>query len=182
MGLPKGVALRSLRPLGVERRQEVVACALAVTAGLSTHPAVFVMLGMPFALVPAEPARLNAGLKRRPRHLRVERRLPRQYLAGSGAYAGTVEVQTDTANHRLYILLTKAGVGARGAGLFAVKAGLNALHQRPRVNRSTAWVRLKHSPSMITQDLPPFGSYSLRRSTLLLQLNNRCEFRVNRFR
>jgi hypothetical protein len=99
-----------------------------VGASLGAHPAVFVVLGMSFALVPADPARPDACLERRLRHFRVERRLPSQYLAGGLAHAGAVEVQTNAADHRLYIRLTEAGIGAGGAGLFALKAGLDAMH------------------------------------------------------
>ena len=53
-----------------------------------------------------------------------------QYLAGALADVGPVEVETDAAGQHLCFSLAEARVGAGGAGLGTVKAGLDALHQR----------------------------------------------------
>ena len=81
------------------------------------------MLGVPLALLSAHPARPRARLQSRSRHLRVERRLPREDLAGGIAEIGAVEVEADAASQHLYVSFAEAGVGAGRAGLGAVEAG-----------------------------------------------------------
>jgi hypothetical protein len=73
--------------VGAYRREDVVARALAAAAGFGAHPAMLHVLRMPLALLAAQPTRPSAGLKRRPRHLRIERRLSRENLAGGVADA-----------------------------------------------------------------------------------------------
>jgi hypothetical protein len=82
------------------------------------------VLGVLLALVPAEAARSGASLQGCVCHLGIEGRLAGQYLAGGLADVGAVEVEPYAAGQRLHVLLAEAGVGARGAGLGAVEAGL----------------------------------------------------------
>ncbi len=117
------------------------------------------VLRMPLALFTAQPTRPGAGLKRRPRHLRIERRLSREDLASGVADVGAVEVEPNTAGQHLYVPLAEAGVRAGGTGLFTVEAGLDALHQRVGVNSGTARIRLQHPSGIAAQDLSPFRSY-----------------------
>ena len=131
-----------------------------MTADFGTHPTVLVVVGMLLALVPADSACPSAGFKSGTCHLYVEGRLAGQYLAGGITHVGTVEAEPYAAGQHLYVTFAEAGVGAGGAALFAVKAGLDALHQRVGIDRSAAWVRLQHSPSVVAQGIPLSRSYS----------------------
>ena len=155
-----------------------------MTADFGTHPTVLVVVGMLLALVPADSACPSAGLKSGTCHLCFEGRLAGHYLAGGIAHVGTVEAESYATGQHLYVTLADAGVGAGGAALFTVKAGHDALHQRIGINRSAAWVRLQHSPSVVAQDIPLSRSYSPLKSIPYTPSNykcNRCVFRVNRF-
>ena len=113
-----------------------------MTTDFGTHPTVLVVVGMLLALVPAESACPSAGLKSGTCHLFFEGRLAGQYLAGGIAHVGTVEAEPYAAGEHPYVTLADAGVGAGGAALFAVEAGLDAPHQRVGIDRSAAWVCL----------------------------------------
>jgi hypothetical protein len=117
---------------------------LAASAGLGAHPAVLVVRGVLLTLVTAQAACFGTSLEGRPRHLRLEGRLPRHYPAGGGAHVGAVQVEPDAAGERLGIVLAEAGVGASCATLGAVVAGFYALHQRGGVHRGAARVSLEH--------------------------------------
>ena len=135
-----------------------------MTTDFGTHPTVLVVISMLLALVPADSACPSASLKNGTCHLCFEGRLAGQYLAGGITHVGAVEAEPYAAGEHLWFTLADTGVGAGGAALFAVKAGLDALDQRVGIDRSAAWVRLKHSPRVITQDIPPSRSYSRLRS------------------
>ena len=113
-----------------------------MTTDLGTHPTVLVVVSMLLALVPAESACPSAGLKSGTRHLCFEGCLARHYLAGGITHVGAVEAKPYAAGEHLCVTLADAGVGAGGAALFAVKAGLDALHQHVGIDRSAAWVCL----------------------------------------
>jgi hypothetical protein len=113
-----------------------------MTADFVTHPTVLVVVTMLLALVSADSACSSAGLKSGTCHLYFEGRLAGQYLAGGIAHVGAVEAEPYAAGQHLYVTLADAGVGAGGAALFAVKAGLDALDQRVGIDRSAAWVCL----------------------------------------
>ena len=113
-----------------------------MTADFGTHPTVLVVVTMLLALVSADPACPSASLKSGTCHLCFEGRLAGQYLAGGIAHVGAVEAEPYAAGEHLCVTLADAGVGAGGAALFAVKAGLDALDQRVGVDRSAAWVCL----------------------------------------
>jgi len=85
------------------------------------------VLGVLLALLCAQATRLRADLEAGAQHLDLRCRLSGENSAGSVANVGAVKVEPYAAYQHLYILLTEAGVGAGGAGLSAVKAGLDAL-------------------------------------------------------
>ena len=117
---------RAPRFLGAYRGEEVVAGALAASAGLSADTAVlYAVLGVLLTLLAAPTASLCASLQGSLSHLLVESRLPGEYLADGVADVGAVEVEPYAAGQHLYILLTEAGVGAGGAGLGTVDAGID---------------------------------------------------------
>jgi hypothetical protein len=99
-----------------------------MTTDFGTHPTVLVVISMLLALVPADSACPSASLKSGTCHLCFEGRLARHYLAGGITHVGTVEAEPYAAGQHLYVTFADAGVGAGGATLFAVKAGLDALH------------------------------------------------------
>jgi hypothetical protein len=116
----------------------------AALASFGAHPAMLMMRGVLLTLLTANTASFRAGLQSRPRRLRLEGRLAREYLSGGVAHVGAVEVETYAADQHLYVLLAEAGVGAGGAGLGTVKACLYALHQYGGVHRGGAGVSLEH--------------------------------------
>jgi hypothetical protein len=113
-----------------------------MTTDFGTHPTVLVVVRMLLALVPADAACPSASLKSSTCHVCFEGRLAGHYLAGGIAHVGAVEAEPYAAGEHLYATLADAGVGAGGAALFAVKAGLDALHQHLGIDGSAAWVRL----------------------------------------
>jgi hypothetical protein len=153
-----------------------------MTTDFGTHPTVLVVVSMLLALVPANSACPSAGLKSDTYHLFFEGRLAGHYLTGGIAHVGTVEAEPYAAGEHLYVTLSDAGVGAGGAALFAVKAGLDAFHQHVGIDRSAAGVCLKHSPRVVAQGISPSRSYSRFRSIPHAPSKcNRCAFRLNRF-
>ena len=116
-----------------------------------------VVVGMPLTLVPADSACPGAGLESGTCHLCVESRLARHYLAGGFAHPGTVEAEPYAAYQRLHILLTEAGVRAGGAGLGAVEASLDALHQDGLVHRGLGGVGLDHLLDVSHGNFLPFA-------------------------
>ncbi len=94
------------------------------------------------ALITANAAGFGARLERRPSQPGLEGRLAGDDPARGVADVGAVEVEPDAAGERLGVILPKAGVGAGGAALGTVAAGLNALHQRGGINRGGARVGL----------------------------------------
>src|SRR3712207_3345902 len=128
----------------VERREGVIASLLAAAAGFGTHPAMLVVLSMLLALVPADSACPSAGLKSSTCHFCVESCLAGEYLAGCSANVGAVEAKPYAADQHLYVSLAEAGVGAGGAGLGAVEASLDTLHQGGLVHRGLGGVGLDH--------------------------------------
>ena len=103
---------------------------------------------MPCSACPSHPASLGASLQGGLRYLRVKGRLAGEDLAGRVAHVGAVKVEADAASQHLYILLTEAGVGAGGAGLGAVEAGLDALNQCLGIHGGFVRVRLDHPSSI----------------------------------
>src|SRR5919112_612734 len=132
-------------------------------ADFGTHPTVLVVVTMLHALVSADSACPSAGLESGTCHLCFEGRLTRQYLAGGIAHVGAVEAEPYAAGQHLYVTLADAGVGAGGAALFAVKAGLDALDKRVGIDRSAAWVCLKHPPRVVAHYIPPSHGSSLNK-------------------
>jgi hypothetical protein len=130
--------------LSLHRGEDVITSLLAAAAGFGAHPTVLVVVSMLLALVPADSACPSAGLKSGTCHLYVEGRLAGQYLAGGFAHLGTVETEADATGEHLYVTLANAGVGAGGAGLSAVEASLDTLHQGGLVHRGLGGVGLDH--------------------------------------
>ncbi len=86
------------------------------------------VLGVVLALLCAQATSLGAGLEAGTQHLGFRGLLSGEDVAGSLTYVSAVEVEADAPGKHLHVLLTQAGIGAGGAGLGAVKAGLDALH------------------------------------------------------
>jgi len=112
---------------------------------------VLVVVSMLLALVSANTTCLSAGFKSGACHPRTEGRLAGQYLAGGLAHIGAVEAEPYTAGQHLYVPFADTGVGAGSAGLGAVEASLDTLHQSLGIQCSTARVRLNH-PLGVSQD------------------------------
>ncbi len=131
--------------LSSHRREDVVAGLLATAAHLATNLAVLhAVLAVLLALITANAAGFGAGLECRAGHLSLKGRLTGEDASRDLAYVGAVEVEPDTACERLGVILPKAGVGAGGAALGTVEAGLYTLYQCGGVHRSAARTRLKH--------------------------------------
>jgi hypothetical protein len=99
---------------------------------------------MPLALLPANAARLDAGLDDRPGELRLELGLPAQDLARGRAHITAVQTQADTADQRADVVLAKVCVRASSAALSAVEACVDARNQGPRFDRGSPGMRLQH--------------------------------------
>jgi len=106
--------------------------------------AVLVVLSMLLALLCAKAARLGAGLESGSQHLGICASLSREDLAGALAHVGTVEVEPYAAGQHLYVLFANTSIGAGGAGLGAVEASLNTLHQGALFDYGLAGVCLDH--------------------------------------
>ena len=130
--------------LSRDRREDVVAGLLAVTASLGARSAVLIVGGVVLALVAAQTASLGARLKGGPRHLRLEGRLTGEDPTRGIAHVCAVEVEPDAAGEGLGVVLAEAGVRASCATLSTVEAGLYARNERPGVHGSGARVGLQH--------------------------------------
>jgi len=124
--------------------EDAITSLLAAAAGFGAHPAVLVVLGVVLALLCAQATHLRAGLKASAQHLGLRPHLPGENSAGSVANVGAVEVKPYAAAKHLYVPFAYIGVGAGGAGLGAVEAGLYALHQGGLVRRGLTGVDLDH--------------------------------------
>ena len=102
------------------------------------------MGGVLFALLTAQAASLGPGPKGSPRHLGLEDCLTGEDTSRGVARVGAVEVETYAARERLGVVLAETGVGAGGATLGTLEAGLYALHQRGGLHRGGARVSLEH--------------------------------------
>jgi hypothetical protein len=152
--------------LSRDRREDVVAGLLAVTASLGAHPAVLIVGGVVLALVAAQTASLGTRLEGGPRHLRLEGRLTGEDPTRGIAHVSAVEVEPDAAGEGLGVVLAEAGVRASCATLSTVEAGLYARNERPGVHGSGARVGLQHllgvghEASFLSRTpsrYPPFG-------------------------
>jgi hypothetical protein len=112
---------------------------------------------MPLTLLPADAARLGAGLHDRTRECRLEMSLPAQDLAGGSAHITTVQAQADAADQHAYVVLAEVSVGAGSTALRAVEACLDARKKRPGLDRASAGMRLQYLLSMGHDHLPSFA-------------------------
>src|SRR3954451_17726192 len=109
-----------------EGAEQIAASLLAAAADLGADPAVLVHVGVPLALVAARLARGGARLEDHAGDVRVVTGVPRQHPSGRLAHVGAVEARADALPEIGDHLLAEIGVGARGAGLRALHAGLDA--------------------------------------------------------
>src|SRR5829696_5084585 len=150
------VVHRHVQSLSAYRGEEVVAGALTTAAGLATDTAVLhAVFGVLLALLAAQAASPRASLQDSLSQFHIEGRLPGEDLSGRVADVGAVEVEPYAADQHLQVLLTQTGVGAGGAGLGAVEAGLDALHQRFCLRSGIARGRLDY-PSGVGHVASPF--------------------------
>ncbi|CCQ47529.1 putative uncharacterized domain protein [Pseudarthrobacter siccitolerans] len=110
-----------------ERGQKFLAGRFAAAAGLGADPAVIVHSGVPFALVTTCFAGSTTGLQNGAGEVGVIAGMPGQDVAGCYADVGAVEVGADALGQVSDHVFAQARVGARGAGLRALEAGLDAL-------------------------------------------------------
>ena len=116
---------------------------------------------MPLTLLPADAARLGAGLHDRTGELRIELGLPAEDVARGGTHITAVQTQTDTADQYANVVLAEVGVRARGAALGAVEACVDARKQRAGLDRGSAGMRIQHLLSVGHDNLPsPSGRLS----------------------
>src|SRR5258706_2715472 len=119
------------RRQGRQQGQEDVARLLAAAARLHARPAVNdAVLRVVLALVAAHLAGLHAGLEGSACRRGIEGSLAREDPAGRQADVGAIEAEADAADHRLHLLLAQVSIGVGGAGLGAVEACPDALHER----------------------------------------------------
>jgi hypothetical protein len=139
-------------------RQHVVARLLAASANVRADAAMLMVISMPLTFLPADAARLGAGLDDRPREFRLELSLPAQDLARGSANITAVQTQADTADQHAYVVLAEVSVGAGSATLRAVEACLDARKQRPGLDRASAGMGFQYLLSVGHDHLPSFVS------------------------
>ena len=113
-------------PGSAERAEQVAAGLLAAPAHLGADPAVLVHVRVPLALVAAGLASGGARLEHCTCDVRVVGGVPREHPPGGPAHVGAVEARADALTQVRDHVLAEIGVGARGAGLGALHAGLDA--------------------------------------------------------
>ena len=99
---------------------------LAEQAHVRADAAMFMVVCVPLALLPADAAGQGARLDDRPGELRLELGLPGENLARGGAHIAAVKAQADAADHGVYVGLAEVGVRASRAALCAVEARVDA--------------------------------------------------------
>jgi hypothetical protein len=154
----KGVRISGVFALRGQYRQHVVARLLTASTHVRADAAMLVVISMPLTLLPADAARLGAGLDDRPREFRLELSLPAQDLARGSANITAVQTQADTADQHAYVVLAEVSVGAGSAALCAVEACLDARKQRPGLDRASAGMGLQYLLSVGHDHLPSFVS------------------------
>src|SRR4051812_43872422 len=128
-GMARAAPAPSWRAGSAEAGEQLSACGLAAPAGLGTDPAVLVHRGVACALVAARLAGGGAGLEHRAGEVGVVAGVPGQHPEGGVADVGAVGAGADALGQLGDHVLTQAGVGAGGARLSAVQAGLDAVAQ-----------------------------------------------------
>lgn len=91
----------------------------ATPAFFRTDAAVFVFLGMPFALVPAQTASRGASVEHAPDHFLVGAGPSCRESARDIADVSAIEVEPDALGQFLDFVLGKTGIGTRRANLRA---------------------------------------------------------------
>jgi hypothetical protein len=130
------------------RRKDIIAGLRAAAAGLCADTAMLVVLGVSFALLAADLARLGTRLENPPGQLRFETGLPGEDAPQRAAHVSAVEIEPDAAVQHLWIAFAEAGVCASATALSAREAGVNACRELVCVHRHRARVRLDHLLSM----------------------------------
>src|SRR5690606_448269 len=102
---------------------------LAAPAGIGAGTAVLMLVSVALAFVAAGVACGFAGMEHEADDFLVEAGPARRHGACRGAHVGAVEVEPDALGELLDRRLAETGVGAGGAGLRAVIAGLDAADQ-----------------------------------------------------
>ena len=120
--------------LCLERLKNGVARLLTAAARLGADAAMLHLLAMLFALVAAEATRQRARLDDATQQRWLGSGLARHDRSGGRADSGAVQVEADAAGKLLDMLLTQAGVSARGTRLGAVHAGANTRDQRASIH------------------------------------------------
>jgi hypothetical protein len=99
------------------RCDQVAAGLLAAAAGVGANAAVFVVRGMPLALITTGFARRGAGFDHCAEHAEIRRGLTYRDTGGSVAGVGAVEAEANAAHHLVHVVLREISVGtARAAG------------------------------------------------------------------
>jgi hypothetical protein len=124
---PRPALMRGWRLLRRERRQQLFACLFTSATDLGANTAVFMVIGVPLTLVPAQSARLSARLHDHSRQLRLELRLPAYDSLCRRTDVAAVLAQADTADQDGDVVLAEIGVGAGRTALGAVGARLDAV-------------------------------------------------------
>ncbi len=127
---------------------------LAEQADFRADAAMFMVVRMPLALLPADAAGQGARLDDRPGELRLELGLPGEDLARGDAHVTAVQTQADAADQGAYIGLAEVGVRASRAALSAVKACVDTRNQGSRFDRGSLGMRLQYLLSVGHDFLP----------------------------
>ena len=127
-------AMSRAPPASAKTAQQVGAGLLATAAGFGADAAVFMHVGVGFALCGAACAGDTAGLQEGSGDVGVVAGMPGQHCAGGGADVGAVQVGPDALRQLGNHVLAEAGVGARRTGFAAGEAGMDTVSQLLSIN------------------------------------------------
>ena len=127
---------------------------LAASADFGADAAVFVVGGMPLALITAGSARHGAGLDHSAEDAEIRRGLPCHDTGGSVARIHAVEAKADAAHHLAHVALRKIGVGATRAAGDTVEAVFDTTYERVAINHCWLWNSATRARANISPEPP----------------------------
>lgn len=117
---------------------------LASLAGGPADTAMLVHLRMLLAFLAADTAGDDTGLKLSPQKLGDRIGLAPEDARGGLAYVGAVEVEPNALGQHLHLLFSQAGIGAKGAGVGALHAGIDAGSDYGQFHERFSRMRAEH--------------------------------------
>ena len=144
-----------------DRREQVVAGALAAATDFGAEAAVLVVRSVPVALLGAAEARDATGLDHCPDKAQVSCGLAGHDTAGRVADVGAVEAEANATHHLPYVVLGEIGVGTTRTAGGTVEALVYAAQHRGAIEAGRLRMRLK---DLLKSHVSPFlGSSGLTR-------------------